>query len=134
GDIRQFFDTLDHGHLRTFLRRRVRDGVLLRLLDKWLKAGVLEDGSVSYPEAGTPPGGVITPPTILRTAPFGALVKRVWAHLVDHADRFLTHVDVFDQGPKERTARGPIRFPQALADALGERLQLLHRGREVRLL
>jgi RNA-directed DNA polymerase len=60
-DIRKFFDTLDHGHLRTFLRLRVRDGVLLRLIDKWLKAGVMEDGSVSYPEAGTPQGGVVSP-------------------------------------------------------------------------
>jgi len=60
-DIRQFFDTLDHAHLRALLRQRVRDGVLLRLIDKWLKAGVLEDGERSYPEAGTPQGGVISP-------------------------------------------------------------------------
>jgi RNA-directed DNA polymerase len=60
-DIRKFFDNLDHGHLRSFLRLRVRDGVLLRLIDKWLKAGVMEDGSVSYPETGTPQGGVVSP-------------------------------------------------------------------------
>src|SRR5215475_12375422 len=60
-DIRKFFDTLGHGQLRTFLRLRVRDGVLLRLIDKWLKAGVMEDGSVSYPEAGAPQGGVASP-------------------------------------------------------------------------
>jgi RNA-directed DNA polymerase len=60
-DIRKFFDTLDRAHLRAFVRQRVRDGVLLRLLDKWLKAGVLEDGDISYPEAGTPQGGVISP-------------------------------------------------------------------------
>jgi RNA-directed DNA polymerase len=60
-DIRKFFDNLDHGHLRAFLRLRVRDGVLLRLIDKWLKAGVMEDGGVSYPEAGTPQGGVVSP-------------------------------------------------------------------------
>ena len=60
-DIRKFFDNRDHGHLRTFLRHRVRDGVLLRLIDKWLKAGVMEDGSVSYPETGTPQGGVVSP-------------------------------------------------------------------------
>ncbi len=60
-DIRKFFDTLDHAHLRTFLRRRVRDGVLLRLIDKWLKAGVLEEGNLWYPDAGTPQGGVISP-------------------------------------------------------------------------
>jgi group II intron reverse transcriptase/maturase len=60
-DIRKFYDNLDHGPLRAFLRLRVRDGVLLRLTDKWLKAGVMEDGSVSYPEAGTPQGGVASP-------------------------------------------------------------------------
>ena len=60
-DIRKFFDTLDHAHLRELLRQRVRDGVLLRLIGKWLNAGVLEDGSVTYPEAGTPQGGVISP-------------------------------------------------------------------------
>jgi RNA-directed DNA polymerase len=60
-DIRKFFDTLDHAHLRSLLRQRVRDGVLLRQIDKWLKAGVLEDGNVSYPEAGAPQGGVISP-------------------------------------------------------------------------
>jgi retron-type reverse transcriptase len=47
--------------LRDLLRRRVRDGVLLRLIDKWLSAGVLEQGGLSYPEAGTPQGGVISP-------------------------------------------------------------------------
>jgi len=60
-DIRKFFDTLDHGHLRQLLRQRVRDGVLLRLIDKWLRAGVLEGGELTYPEAGTPQGGVISP-------------------------------------------------------------------------
>lgn len=60
-DIRKFFDTLDHGHLREILRRRVRDGVLLRLINKWLHAGVQEDGAVSYPDAGSPQGGVISP-------------------------------------------------------------------------
>jgi group II intron reverse transcriptase/maturase len=66
-DIRQFFDTLDHAQLRALLRQRVRDGVLLRLIGKWLHAGVLEEGVLSYPEAGTPQGGVIAPPTIWQT-------------------------------------------------------------------
>jgi RNA-directed DNA polymerase len=60
-DIRKFFDTISHDHLREFLKRRVRDGVLLRLIDKWLKAGILEDGSVRYPETGSPQGGVVSP-------------------------------------------------------------------------
>ena len=60
-DIECFFDTLDHGALRGFLDRRVTDGVLRRAINKWLAAGVLENGSVSYPEDGTPQGGVISP-------------------------------------------------------------------------
>jgi group II intron reverse transcriptase/maturase len=60
-DIRKFFDSLDHEHLREILRRRVRDGVVLRLIGKWLNAGVLEGLELSYPEAGTPQGGVISP-------------------------------------------------------------------------
>jgi len=60
-DVERFFDTLDKAQLRTFLRRRVRDGVLLRLIGKWLRAGVLEDGAVWYPDAGTPQGGVASP-------------------------------------------------------------------------
>jgi RNA-directed DNA polymerase len=60
-DIRRFFDTLDHGQLRDIVRKRVRDGVLLRLISKWLNAGVMEDGAIVYPEAGTPQGGVISP-------------------------------------------------------------------------
>jgi group II intron reverse transcriptase/maturase len=60
-DIQSFFDTLDHGHLRSFLDQRVRDGVLRRVIGKWLQAGVLENGWVSHPETGTPQGGVISP-------------------------------------------------------------------------
>lgn len=60
-DIRKFFDTLDHGHLRDLLKRRVRDGVILRLIGKWLHAGVLEEDVLTYPDAGTPQGGVISP-------------------------------------------------------------------------
>jgi RNA-directed DNA polymerase len=60
-DISKFFDTLDHGHLRQFVQHRVRDGVLLRLIGKWLNAGVMESGQISYPEAGSPQGGVISP-------------------------------------------------------------------------
>ncbi len=52
---------LDHAQLRALLHQRVRDGVLLRLIGKWLKAGVLEDGDLTYPTAGTPQGGVISP-------------------------------------------------------------------------
>lgn len=60
-DIEKFFDHLDHRHLRDFLSRRIRDGVLKRLLGKWLNAGVLEEGCLTYPTSGSPQGGVISP-------------------------------------------------------------------------
>jgi len=97
-DIRKFFDTLDHAHLREFLQLRVRDGVLKRLIGKWLKAGVLESGSVSYPEAGSPQGGVISP---LLANVFLHYVLDTWfrqevqprlrgrAHLIRYADDFV---------------------------------------------
>jgi group II intron reverse transcriptase/maturase len=60
-DIRKFFDTLDHKHLREFVQRRVGDGVVLRLIGKWLNAGVMEKGVLFHPEQGSPQGGVISP-------------------------------------------------------------------------
>ena len=60
-DLRQYFDTIDHGHLREILSQRVGDGVIGRLINKWLKAGVWEEGTVHYPEAGSPQGGLISP-------------------------------------------------------------------------
>jgi group II intron reverse transcriptase/maturase len=60
-DIRKFFDSLDKTHLRNFLRHRVQDGVLTRLLGKWLNAGVMEKGTMTYPAEGVPQGGSISP-------------------------------------------------------------------------
>jgi RNA-directed DNA polymerase len=60
-DISSYFDTLDHERLREILDLRVRDGVLRRAMDKWLKAGVLKGGSIRSRTEGTPQGGVISP-------------------------------------------------------------------------
>ena len=51
-DLRKFFDTINHGHLRELLKRRVRDGVIVRLIGKWLNAGVMEEGIRTNPETG----------------------------------------------------------------------------------
>jgi RNA-directed DNA polymerase len=63
--------------LREVLSQRVRDGVLLRLIGKWLNAGVLEGAELSYPDAGTPQGGVVSP--ILANI-FLHAVLDVWFH------------------------------------------------------
>jgi group II intron reverse transcriptase/maturase len=60
-DIEAFFDSVDRKRLQEVLRQRVSDGVLCRLVGKWLNAGVMEEGCVYYPDAGTPQGGVISP-------------------------------------------------------------------------
>jgi group II intron reverse transcriptase/maturase len=61
-DIRGFFNHVDHGWLVRMLERRIADRSLIRLIVKWLKAGVLEEGSeVIHPATGTPQGGVISP-------------------------------------------------------------------------
>jgi len=60
-DVRNFFGEVKYNHLREFLKERVRDGVVLRVIGKWLKAGVMEGGMIHFPREGTPQGGVISP-------------------------------------------------------------------------
>jgi len=60
-DVSKFFDNLDHGLLLEIIRRRINDGGIIRLVGKWLHAGVLEEGKLIYAEQGTPQGGVISP-------------------------------------------------------------------------
>ena len=60
-DIRKYFDTIPHQQLRAILDRRVTDGVIRRMIDKWLKAGALENGLLHLATEGTPQGGVISP-------------------------------------------------------------------------
>lgn len=60
-DIRQYFDSVDRSRLNEMLDQRVRDGVIRRAVGKWLQAGVMEAGTLWYPERGTPQGGVISP-------------------------------------------------------------------------
>jgi group II intron reverse transcriptase/maturase len=60
-DIRDYFGTIGRKGLQDLVRQRVADGVVRRLIGKWLRAGVQEAGVVHHPEAGTPQGGVISP-------------------------------------------------------------------------
>ena len=60
-DISKCFDTIDHAKLKEVMQKRIQDGSILRLVGKWLNAGVMDGLELSYPEAGTPQGGVISP-------------------------------------------------------------------------
>ncbi|MDQ6671070.1 MAG: reverse transcriptase domain-containing protein [Chloroflexota bacterium] len=68
-DIRTFFDSLDHGWLVRMLEHRIADRRIIRLIDRWLKAGILESGEWTAVETGSPQGSGITPPTMLQNAP-----------------------------------------------------------------
>jgi len=97
-DISSFFDVLDHKTLRGFLDQRVRDGVIRKMIDKWLKAGVLEDGQLRRIDDGTPQGGVISP--LLANIYLHEVLDRWFveqvqprmrgpAHLIRYADDFV---------------------------------------------
>jgi len=60
-DIRGFFDSIDHEWLQRFVEHRIADRRIIRLLQKWLKAGVLQDGVKTVAEAGSPQGATISP-------------------------------------------------------------------------
>jgi group II intron reverse transcriptase/maturase len=87
-DIRSFFDTLDHGWLVKFLEHRIADRRVVRLIQKWLKAGVLEEGRRTPTETGTVQGGSISP-----------LLANVYLHYV---------FDLWVQRWRKKQARGDM--------------------------
>jgi RNA-directed DNA polymerase len=87
-DIRDFFNQLDHSWLRKFLEHRIADKRVLRLIDKWLAAGVIEDGEWTACEEGSPQGASVSP-----------LLANVYLHYVfdlwaDYWRRRRAHGDV----------------------------------------
>jgi len=87
-DIRGFFDNLSHEWLERFIKHRIADPRMLRLIRKWLRAGVLEDGKWSRTTVGTPQGAVASP-----------LLANVYLHYV---------LDLWVQQWRSRNARGDV--------------------------
>ena len=97
-DIRSFFDTIDHGWMQKFVEHRIGDTRMVRLLMKWMRAGVMEEGKLHAVEEGTPQGGIISP---LLANIFLHYVLDLWAlqwrkkqargemYIVRYADDFL---------------------------------------------
>jgi RNA-directed DNA polymerase len=87
-DIRAFFDTIDHGWLCRFLEHRIADRRLVRLIQKWLNAGVMEEGMRKRVEEGTPQGGSVSP-----------LLANVYLHYV---------FDLWVHAWRQKQARGEV--------------------------
>jgi RNA-directed DNA polymerase len=87
-DIRGYFDTIDHGWLKKFIAHRIADRRLLRLIDKWLAAGVMEDGKWAASSEGTPQGASVSP-----------LLANIFLHYV---------LDLWVQQWRQRHARGDV--------------------------
>jgi RNA-directed DNA polymerase len=114
-DIKQFFDRVHHQHLMRFIEHRIGDRNLLRIIQRLLKAGVLEDGAFRVSESGTPQGGLVSP--ILANI-YLHYVLDVWfevrfargcrgkAHLVRYADDF---VACFEEEADARRFEGELK-------------------------
>jgi|SRR5579863_2498024 len=125
-DIRSFFDTIDQDRLIGFLEQRIGDPRIIRLIRKWLRAGVLEDGVVTTSELGTGQGSVISP---LLANIYLFYVLDLWAHhwrqqeaqgcviIVRYADDFIIGFE------HESDAR---RFLDELRERLGKHALSLH--------
>ena len=108
-DIQGFFDTLSHEWLVRFLEHRVTDSRILRLIQKWLKAGVSEDGTWSESKLGTPQGAVISPllANVYLHYVFDLWVEAWRSKVADGDMIFVRYAD--DRAPRaQRAEEGPL--------------------------
>jgi group II intron reverse transcriptase/maturase len=108
-DIRSFFDKVEHDHLEKFVRHRIGDERLVRLIQKWLKAGVMEDGQWFETKEGTPQGAVISP--VLANLYLHYVLDlwvKAWRKKVAHGDVIVVRY-ADDGAPRaQRAEEGPM--------------------------
>lgn len=115
-DLKSYFDTIPHEPLLGLVQKRVSDPRLLRLIRWWLKVGILEDGTVYCPEAGTPQGGVMSP---LLSNIYLHEVDRAWKQRAPRAQIVRYADDLVILCPTEADARREHAALQAVVTALG---------------
>ena len=120
-DIRGFFDNISHEWMLRMLAERIEDGAFLRLIGKWLKAGILEeDGKVVHPATGTPQGGIVSP--ILANVYLHYALDLWFEHRVkkqSQGDMFMTRfADDFVCAFQYRN--DAVRFERQLSERLGK--------------
>jgi group II intron reverse transcriptase/maturase len=138
-DIQGFYDSLSHEWLLRFVEHRIGDRRILALIQKWLRVGVLEDGTWRQSEEGTPQGGLISP--VLANI-YLHYVFDLWAHrwrrsnargdviIVRYADDFVVgfehrgEAERFQEALKERMSKFELRLQ-------GDKTRLIEFGRFV---